>query len=91
MIDQADSDPEESDGEENTEKKEKIAVTFEISAMQYADVDGDTYVYLGTSDGTVYRARFADNEQLLFVLVGDRVSGTVSDGEFTFEQKNAED
>ena len=91
LIDQADSDPEESDGEENTEKEEKIAVTFEIFAMQYAEVDGDTYVYLGTSDGTVYKARFADNEQLLFVSTGDRVSGTVSDGKFTFEQKNAED
>lgn len=92
LIDQT-SDQEESgeDIEENTEKEDKIAVTFEISAMQYVDVDGDTYVYLGTSDGTVYKSRFADNEQLLFVSVGDKVSGTVSDGTFIFEQKNAED
>ena len=66
--------------EEETPKED---VAFVISVIQYVDVDGDTYVYMGTEDGTIYKAVFADNEQLLFAKVGDTIIGTVSDGLLT--------
>ncbi len=62
---------------------EKEDVAFVISVIQYVDVDGDTYVYMGTEDGVIYKALFADNEQLLFAKVGDTIIGTVSDGLLT--------
>ena len=62
---------------------ESTPVEFTISVLQYVDVDGNTYVYMGTADGTVYKALFKDNEQLLFAKVGDVVKGAVSDGILT--------
>ena len=41
-----------------TEESVKTPVTFVISVMQYVDVDGNTYVYMGTEDGQVYKALF---------------------------------
>ncbi len=58
-------------------------VEFTISVMQYVDVDGNTYVYIGTEDGTVYKALFKDNEQLLFAQVGDTIKGYVIDNKLT--------
>lgn len=63
--------------EDTTEKED---VTFVISIIKYVDIDGDTYVYMGTEDGTIYKALFADNEELLFAKEGDTIEGTVSDG-----------
>lgn len=60
-------------------------VEFTISVMQYVDVDGNTYVYIGTEDGTVYKALFKDNEQLLFAQVGDTIKGYVIDNKLTVE------
>lgn len=69
------------DIEEETIEEDEITeepVTFTISVIQYVDIDGNTYVYLGTSEQKVYKALFADNEELLFAEVGDTVKGTVS-------------
>ena len=49
-------------------------------------VDGNTYVYMGTEDGSVYKALFSENEQLLFAQVGDIVKGTVANGVLTVER-----
>ena len=65
------------------DEKEKEDVAFVITIIQYVDIDGDTYVYMGTEDGTIYKALFADNEQLLFAKEGDTIIGTVSDGLLT--------
>ena len=46
--------------------------------MQYVDVNGNTYVYMGTEDGKVYKALFHLNEQLLFAKPGDTIKGTLS-------------
>lgn len=54
---------------EEPQETEKIPVEFIISVMQYIDVDGNTYVYMGTSDSTVYKVLFSANEQLLFAKV----------------------
>ena len=61
---------------DNTEV-EKTEVEFVISVMQYVDVSGNTYVYMGTEDGTVYKALFHENEQLLFAKPGDTIKGTL--------------
>lgn len=66
----------------------KTPVTFVISVMQYVDVDGNTYVYMGTEDGTVYKALFHENEELLFAKPGDTITGTIINGELTIEFVN---
>lgn len=71
--------------EDENEPVETTPVEFVISVMQYVDVNGNTYVYMGTEDGTVYKALFSENEQLLFAKVGDVVKGTVVDGELDVE------
>lgn len=66
-------------------------VEFTIAVMQYVDVEGNTWVYMGTADGTVYKARFADNEMLLFAKTGDVIRGTVTGSRLTVaEVKSAE-
>ena len=64
---------------------ESIPVEFVISVLQYVDIDGNTYVYMGTEDGTVYKALFIDNEKLLFAKIGDTIKGAVVDGILTVE------
>lgn len=69
----------------STEEAEKTPVEFVITVLQYVDVDGNTYVYMGGADGTIYKALFHENEQLLFANVGDTVKGTLVDGVLTIE------
>ena len=64
---------------------ESTPVEFVISVIQYVDIDGNTYVYMGTEDGTVYKALFKDNEKLLFAKVGDTIKGSVVNGILTVE------
>ena len=66
--------------DEPIDEVEKTPVEFIISVMQYVDVDGNTYVYMGTAEGVVYKALFSENENLLFANVGDVVKGTVANG-----------
>ena len=70
---------------EDEKPVESTPVEFTIEVLQYVDVDGNTYVYMGTSDGTVYKALFKDNEQLLFAKAGDTIKGSVTNGIFTLE------
>ena len=64
---------------------ESTPVEFVISVIQYVDIDGNTYVYMGTEDGTVYKALFKNNEKLLFAKVGDTIKGSVINGILTVE------
>ncbi|MBQ2902145.1 MAG: hypothetical protein IJE49_09900 [Agathobacter sp.] len=70
---------------EDEKPVESTPVEFTIEVLQYVDVDGNTYVYMGTSDGSVYKALFKDNEQLLFAKAGDTIKGSVTNGIFTLE------
>ncbi len=72
-------------GGENTEDSEKTAVEFVISVLQFIDIDGNTYVYMGSEDGQIYKALFAKNESLLFAKAGDTVKGYVQNGLFSLE------
>lgn len=71
--------------DDSKEEVEKETVSFEIQVMEFIDVDGNTYVYMGTPEGKVYKALFAENEQLLFAKAGDKVTGAVAEDVFTLE------
>ena len=77
---------EEDNLQNNNETYESIPVEFTISVMQYVDVNGNTYVYMGTTNGSIYKALFSENEQILFAKVGDFVKGKVINGELRIEQ-----
>lgn len=63
------------DGEETTDTEKKIqSVTFVVADMEYVTMDGETYVYLKNSDGEVYKQKFADDESIVKVSVGDEVT-----------------
>ncbi len=87
LIDAAEEGADAQEGESEEEPEENAEeVTFTISVLQYVDVDGNTFVYMGTEDGKVYKAEFASNEDLLFVKTGDTLKGTVSKDNFTLEE-----
>lgn len=67
------------------DENDKIKTEFVISVIQFVDVAGNTYVYMGTEDGTIYKALFHMNEKLLFAKPGDTIKGTVSGGLLTVE------
>ena len=47
--------------------------TFVIAEIRYVEIDGNTWVYLLAEDGELYRAKFADNERLIYLNSGDEV------------------
>ena len=57
-----------------------------ISQIQYIDISGNTYVYMGTPDGVIYKALFAENEELLFAKNGDKITGIVKNGILSVEK-----
>ncbi len=57
-------------GDPGPEAQEETAV-ITVSDVKYIDIDGNTYVYLLTADGSLYKAKAAENEALLFVAPGD--------------------
>lgn len=57
------------------ETKDSIQTTsFIVADMQYVTMDGESYVYLKDSDGEVYKQKFADDESIVKVSVGDEVT-----------------
>lgn len=66
---------------ENYEEADIKPMEFTVAAIQYADMNGNTYVYLTAADGNVYKQKFADNERLIFVKIGDTVKGECAQGE----------
>lgn len=64
--------------------KDSDKVSFTVSVIQYVTEDGNTYVYIGTEDGQIYKSLFSENEDLIFVKEGTTISGSVRDGMFYF-------
>lgn len=62
--------------------EDTASISITISVIQYVTEGGNTYVYFGAEDGTVYKSLFSDNENLIFVKAGDTISGKVQDGLF---------
>lgn len=75
LLDSMDKSPSSEEEEKKEDAQPEVDVTFTIAVLQYVSVDGNTYLYMGTEDGTVYKAKFADNEKLLFAKVGDTLHG----------------
>lgn len=45
-----------------------------VADIQYIAVEGNTYVYLTDKEGTVYKQDFAENENLIFIQIGDKIT-----------------
>lgn len=53
------------------------SVHFEIDESgkpYYIDIDGNTYIYLITKDGKIYKAKASNHEGMLLLKEGDTVS-----------------
>ena len=48
--------------------------TITVAKLQTMDVDGNTYLYIVDAEGNVYKARYVDVEDMLFVNVGDVIT-----------------
>ena len=44
-----------------------------VKDIKYIAVENETYVYITDKDGNVYKQKFADNEQLIFIQPGDKI------------------
>lgn len=75
---------------EDTTETETTPVEFVVSSIQHVVIDGNTYVYLGTSDEVLYKALFKDNEMLFFVKEGDKIKGFLKDNILTIEKIDKE-
>lgn len=64
------------------------ATEFEmtVASTQLADEDGNTYLYLLSEDGDIYRIAFADDPKLcMTVKKGDEVTGTATEAGDVYE------
>jgi hypothetical protein len=52
-----------------------VTRSFLIKSIQYVEINGNTYVYLTGNDDAIYKQRFADNEKLILLNLGDSVTG----------------
>ena len=49
-------------------------IQFVVESMEYITIEGDTYVYFKDDGGNVYKQRFADDEGVIRISVGDLIS-----------------
>lgn len=76
---------------ENPEAVEMTTVEIVIQKLMYADVDGNTYAYIGTADGKIYKVKFAGNEKIMFVKEGDTITAECAGDEIVkFAVKSVE-
>lgn len=52
------------------EETEKI--TVKIESIRYIDIDGNTYIYLITADGRLFKAKASEHEEMLLLKEGDK-------------------
>ena len=71
-------------GNENTEETDSEntiqELTFIVAEMEYVTMDGETYVYIKDENGEVYKQQFSEDESIIKISAGDKVS-------VQFEQK----
>ncbi len=51
-------------------------VSFVVKDIQYVTTGGETYVYIKDDEGNVYKQAFAEDENIIFISVGDKVKMT---------------
>ncbi len=63
---------------EETEDAEakREPVEFTVADIRYIDIEGNTWVYLTSAEGGIYKLPFSENEKLLLVQAGDVLSGS---------------
>ncbi|MBQ8210285.1 MAG: hypothetical protein IJZ35_06875 [Clostridia bacterium] len=54
-----------------TEETESVTVT--IASIKYIDIDGNTYIYLIDKENNIFKAKAAENENMLLLNIGDIV------------------
>lgn len=59
---------------EDTPAAETESVTATIEAIRYIDIDGNTYIYLITKKGEIFKAKASSHEEMLLLKEGDSVS-----------------
>ena len=47
--------------------------TISIAQIRYIDIDGNTYIYLISTDEELFRAKAADHDSMLLLEAGDQV------------------
>ncbi len=76
-------EPDSSNPDSSKEPKEETgAITpmeFTVESIQYIDNNGNTWVYFTGTDKKVYKQKFSDNENLIFIKKGDTIKGTCFD------------
>lgn len=78
------SDADAQNTEETDLPTEDISITVKVKEY-IGEKNGVTYAYLGTEDGKVYKVDVSKNEQILFVNVGDTVSGSATGNVLTLK------
>ena len=67
---------------QNTDSEEgEQSKLINIETIRYVDVSGDTIVYIIDTQGNVYKQTFAENESLIFLKEGDRITVHYEQGE----------
>ncbi|MCR5702493.1 MAG: hypothetical protein K6G76_10150 [Lachnospiraceae bacterium] len=65
------------DKQPDTELEDSVEeVSFIIKDIQYVTTSGETVVYIKDDKGNVYKAPFADDENIIFISAGDKVKMT---------------
>ena len=59
-----------------------------ISDIKYIDIDGNTYVYIITKENEIYRQKVSENEELLFLEPGDKITVSYNGKEMISFQEN---
>ena len=59
------------EAEEAPESVDTVEIT--ISSIKYIDIDGNTYIYLISDSGAIYKAKAAAHEEMLLLSEGDTV------------------
>ena len=68
---------------------EEQTITVTVADIRYIDIEGNTYIYLIGEDHTLYKAKAADYEDLLFVQPGDTLTLICAGNEIrSFEQQH---
>ncbi len=63
--------------EQPTDNTEEITIT--VASVKYIDYQGDTYIYLISDDGKMYKAKAYEQEEMLLLNEGETVKLTCKD------------
>ncbi len=65
---------------EATAPREEIKeITVTVASVKYIDIDGNTYIYVIDTKDNIYKAKAAENENMLLLEAGDKVTLSVAD------------